>query len=236
MQYEMKYPGRYNSKNIARRTGKFIKPKASKARRFQPRSVLKALSPEKKYSFQNVWTAETMDNVAGTPSVAFAMLNTAQGVNQSQRIGLRVLAKHLKMRFVVEASSAQSLCNYRIDLWKDTQPDGANPVWATLYVAGTTDTDNIVAPVQDTARSRFQLLKTHRAPLRSLLASTTGPVSSPEAEHFDFYLPLNEVIKYNATAAANPDGGSNYFLVGWSDVGANTPKVWAMTEFCFTDV
>lgn len=196
---------------------------------------MSSMRVEKKYATGNDWSAETMDSVTNTPSTNFNLLRTTGGTGADQRIGLRLFAKYLMLRFHTESSASNSIESFRVDLWMDKQPDATNPAWTDLYVLGNTDTDNLCAPTKDQARQRFKLLKSKIFSDKTLLASTTGPVSAPSQHNWKWYVPLNKALSYNTTGAANPNRGCNIFLIAWSDVAANTPKIWAMTQFCFTD-
>lgn len=190
---------------------------------------------EKKYSANNDWTAETMDDYTA-PSTNFNMLRLGAGTDSNTRVGLRVFSKYLVMRFHTEQSSSISIDSFRVDLWMDKQPDATNPSWTDLYYTGSTATDCILAPKKDQAQYRFKLLKSKTFSDRTLLTSTTGPVSAGGQHNWKWFVRTNKMLSYNSSAAGNPNRGCNLFLIAWSTTTTNTPKIYCYAMHCFTDM
>lgn len=193
---------------------------------------------EKKYVTNNDWSAETLDTVGNTPSTNFNTMRLAAGTGPDQRIGLKVYAKYIVAKLLVEQSTSINFDTYRIDVWMDKQPNATNPGWTNLYSTGgaATDFDNITAITSDVSRNRFRLLKSKVVTERALLTSTTGPTVGPNQRFWKWYIPIKKQIRYASTGAGNPDSGCNIFFIGWSTAGSDTPKVYMTTQFCYTDI
>lgn len=199
---------------------------------------------EVKYSFNNDWSAETLDDSVTGASTNFNMLRLTQGISNAQRIGNRVTPKGLSIKLLAEGSSAQSFEFDRIDFWLDTQPNASNPTWFSLYQPLTTRTDEINAPVLEAARERWKLLRSIPFNVRTVSTVALSAIATPGLYQKTIYLDLKKIQKkfklppmlnYSAAAAQNPDGGFNIFAIGWGTISANTTKVYMASNFSFTD-
>lgn len=195
-----------------------------------------SLRPEIKRLVDQSWTAQTLSN-AGSAAFNFNIDKLAQGDNYNQRQGDRVFSKGFYIKGIIEGSSSNNYVNYRIDVIRDRQPAATSPGWTDIYLGGgATNTDNMNAVLNPNNRQRFKILKTFKGTVQSYLMSTTGPTVTPGVKHFTAFIRSRHQLMYNNTGNSTPNDGYHYFIVGWSDVTANTPQVFMTVEHSYTDV
>lgn len=217
-------------KNVRRK----FKRRFRKAKKIPMYRIPNSIKPEVKRIINNVWTAETLDNPAAY-SINNEIIYLAQGADYNNRIGDRVYVKGIYVKGYIEGSSGANFQNYRIDFVKDYEPAAGVPSWATVYLAGTTDTDSLQSFVNPLYRRRFRIARSIRGTLRTQATEGTVAIATPGVRKFRYWIPIRKMVVFNTSSAATPNQGMGFYAIGWSDLTSNTPKVYMQTELVFTD-
>lgn len=201
------------------------------------------LIPETKRVIDNSWTAETLDDYKTGWSSNGALLTIGEGADINQRTGDKVFSQGLYFNLHIEGSSGTSYNNCRIDVIEDSMPAATFPGFTDVYYtqsSGLTLTDALSVPINPQNIRRFKILKTMRFCLNNYVSSVQSlagtSVASPGVKNVKFYIKTNKALRYGGTGSIAPYAGKRYILTGWSDVSANTPKVWATVIHRYIDL
>lgn len=196
-----------------------------------------ALRPELKHLIQNTWTAETLDPPSA-PSVNTSILQIPVGTDFDTRTGYEVALRTLRLKGFVQGSTGSPSDAWRIDVLLDKEPaagysGGAalfNLIYGTFY---TSASDQLNAVLDPHSRQRFKILRSIRRTDMSQYINPATNAGTPQ--YFDVFLRLNRKCRFSQTGTSNPYYGCNIVVMGWSNVGSNTPQVFMVTDLTYFD-
>lgn len=197
-----------------------------------------ALPEIKRYQAIQFWQKETLDDYTAVSTYA-VMNNIAQGVGPTQRVGDTIFVKMIKFRGNVIGSGGTQINNCCIALVEDLEPAAGTPGFNDVFQGGAIDAGGYLNPIMnDDKRSRFKLRRLLRFNLgwKSAVQAVGGGsiLATPDNQFFDITCKVNKKVKYNDNAAA-PYSGSNFYLIGWSDLTSNTPRVDCGVQVWYSD-
>lgn len=219
-------------------------PLAPKRKFIKPSNLgLNQTLPEIKYIDA---TATDATIVNGTANVDLVVINgLAQGTDNTQRVGRKVLAKALEVNAVfygpidtINSGTAQTAV---IRWWIicDAQPEGASATATEIWQAGSS---YIVDHRNLQNSERFKVLRTGTMSLAGTVPVTASTASThpgfPNKQHLSVHVPLNDAVKYQGTATgiANISSGAYYFGYCTDYQGTSSgPSVMYNCRFKFTD-
>lgn len=196
--------------------------------RGRPRLVrAKAMSKEVGY----VDVAATMDfNTTGT----ITLLNTiAQGVTINQRVGKKVILKHLQCRGIIGAQTTATSNRTALLVVYDKRPNGSLPAITDIL-----ETANSLSLNNTTNEGRFSILMRDDRVLMG--ATALGEIQSNTSEVSDFFLRLNKPTTFKALATgaiADQEEGALYLVsVGNQNSGTADAQATLQLRLRFEDV
>lgn len=206
------------------------------SRQISMRQLPKGVRPEMKMLTTNPWSAETLDDTTA-PSISH-LCGVTQGDLISQRTGNQIEVKSIHVKMLVRSSGGVLLNQCRVDLVEDREPGMGAPTWASIYGAGpyAAQMDTLNAHLNTDAMSRFKVWRTRRFYLQAnAVYDTLSTKIANKGEFEDFYIRFakTKTLKYSGTGAVYQ--GSTFYIVGWSDVIANTPTAWVNARVSFYD-
>lgn len=154
------------------------------------------------------------------------LCQVGQGVGISQRIGQQIKAKHLKVRYHIEAQAATTaLARVLIVQWKKQGPD-SNPGLANVF-------ENTGAG--QAAISCYAFTAEFKESFRVLHdASYAVDNATKKAIFREVDIPLNFTISYNGNATTDIEKNGIY-MFQQSDLSSSAPKIWFSSRLQFTD-
>lgn len=216
--------------------GKFKK----RAKKIPMSRMPTGIRPEAKHFIQNGWSAESIDTVAGTPSVQNNLLQIPLGVTYDTRTGYQCFIKGVRCKGYVQGSTSSDFDDWRMDFILDREPGAGLPSAIALFnlVYGTfysTAQDQLNAVLDPHSRDRFKILRSMRRHNRAMATGIAANPSGASQHHFDVYLKLNRKVHYSQDATAQPYFGCNVFVLAWGTLTMDTPIVYMVTDTCFYD-
>jgi len=222
-----------NSKSRRRRADKGGKPSAIKT--IVHREVIRELKAfeETKY-FDNF----TSDPSATTPTFQLLTL-IPQGVQQSQRVGDKIMLKGLDVDIIAHYNFSAAVYvqdyynNLRIDFmrWR-VQSSIATPSTAEIYQS--VGSFGVQSPFNYETRKNYTILKSVRACLTGYADSVTvnAVPTSNSVFKTKMTVRLNTPIVFDK-ASTNGDG--EIWSIQYSDTVVNPPRIEIMTRVWYTD-
>lgn len=208
-----------------------------------PRSMIPAPrgdDGEKKHLVTPFWIAETMDAYTA-PSIDGTSFLLTQGVGFNQRVSESVRIKYVSYKYHIEASGGITQNNVTICWVLDRQPYVASatskPAWGNVFANGGDATVNLNPILNPTSRDRFKILRTKRYALSATAAylDSGGVVHiAPAVVNDEVFIKVNDIVRYSGTDL-QPVSGPQVWCMAWSDLTANTPKIWMMSDTCWVD-
>lgn len=252
MDIEMKAAGpirafRKNNKNIARRTGKPIKPKVSGTKRL----ILNAKATDpRKVEAKAVDLPITTFPVDTTGKVQL-INGLVVGANAFQRIGRKISLLSVRMTGYIQwaqAGTTPSTEYLRVALVYDKQPDGVSPTWAQVFTtvdSGGTATSTSTAQPNLDNKDRFIILRDMRYKADFVTANAGGPpLIQPSAQTeckwvFDEFIRLKGIpTQYSATSntgtVSDVQTGGLFVLTLGSSASVDTQyssRIWTRVKY-----
>lgn len=190
---------------------------ASKALR-AAKYVKSLINVEKKF-LDTVQANTSVSSTAGVNQLSAI----SQGTDYNQRDGLSVKAASIQGRIQVTANSTSTVGHQlRYILVRDMNDDGTAPVISDLLESAT----NVNSPLNHTFGDRFKVLYD-----KSFNTSQTGP----EIQVKDFYIPLNDHIKWSDATTGRRVGHIWCFYLSDTAVAGESPTFNAYWRLRFID-
>lgn len=147
----------------------------------------------------------------------------AQGTTHNQRVGLKVTANYLQMRFTCRGNATAIQQSMRIVIVADMQNEGAAPAWTDIFQSA-----SYLSPRQLISQpaNRWKVLMD-----KTVSMDTNGATG---VVNFNKFIKLKHIIKYSGTNSTDESDG-NIWILSISDQATNTPTLQYYSRFRFTD-
>ncbi len=187
---------------------------------------------EGELKFHDVEIDDALIAVGGTIQAGGSVINIAQGVTESQRIGRKCTIRSIHWRYLIsmtEIDAAATPANgdtVRVILYLDKQCNGTTAVTTSILE---TNTFHSFRNLANSGRYQILLDQTNRLSYQTLASDGAGVVSSANyAREFQFNKKCNIPIEYDSTTGALTEIRSNnigVLLMGANNTAAFTSSM-----------
>lgn len=171
--------------------------------------------------------AQTSTAISTTATV-FAISQTAQGLDVSNRVGDSIKLQHITVRGRVNVSTAASNSLVRIMVIRDLDGYGTAPVSADILQDSAT-VSSCLSPINYLNRERFSVLYDELVELQGIVQGTAGMPFYFDSAH------AGHVLYLGTTATAASNGKGSLYVVALSDEATNTPSIAFYSRVTYTD-
>lgn len=166
--------------------------------------------------------------------------HVAQGNTESQRIGRKIVARHLSFRGIIQSGTATSATEtdngYRIIVYCDKQANGAAAAATDVL-----ETDSYFSFYNLANQGRFKILydQTRVLPINAMAQTAAGAFTTLSVDYkWEIRLKMNIPIEFDNTAT---DGSiatirsNNIGVLGWSVTSDAPPKLLYTARLRYSD-
>ncbi len=155
----------------------------------------------REYKFHDTLISNTLFTQAGAVLTNGSLNEIPQGVEESQRIGRKVVVKSLQMKakiFLANASNGATSQLYRVIIFQDKQANGAAAVVLDILEQASTLSFRNLAN-----SSRFKIWYDETKHINSTAAAGNGTtnVFSENFRYLQLHIPMNVPLEFDNTAA-----------------------------------
>ena len=200
--------------------------------------IPRGLLPELKRKFDPAfWDGETLDSPSATASQYALFAQIVQGTNAQNRLGDSIFVDKVVLRLHLEQSTSNTFSTACLAVVMDMEPAAGNPAWTDVFqgIGAATAPAYLNAIPNFDKRLRFSYKERMSIPLSWSGAYWNGSAAtvSPHPKQIVMEIPVKRRVSYDNSGGVYR--GCELQLFGWSDLTANTPKVWGSYEIFFTD-